>query len=428
MPWVSGVRWSVLHGRPGRSEGQRSVRASAAVTVARVSRVRLPSALGLRRARWQPRHADAAIALVLTVGAAVPGVSAQGIALAELPVRSVDALGILLVLGQALPVALGRRWPGVVLVVVGAAFAVDQAMAYPTTFASLGVLVALFIAGGRLGAHRPVALAATAAVYVGLAVALHHRGSPERTTEFASFGVVLAACWAAGAWSRARRVRARVQERELAADAVARERARIARELHDVVTHHVTAMVVQADAARFTIGAANEGTALPDALTSIADSGRHALVELRHQLGVLGSQEADAGRELEAHDIDALVRRSVAAGQSVHLEQVGEPQPASTVARLAAYRVVQEALTNAMKHAPGARIDIHLEHTGDAVEVRVVSAPAAGVPAGASAPGSGRGLTGLRERLSLLGGEVEAGRRPDGAFGVVARIPNEPTP
>jgi signal transduction histidine kinase len=371
---------------------------------------------------------DLAVALVLTLGAVVPGVAAQGLQLGELPVRQADALGVGLVLAQALPLVLSRRRPAVCLVLVGAAFAWHQAAGYPTTFASLGLLLALFAAGAFLvRGRRPVATAAAAA-YVALAVVLHGRGSPESASEFASFGVVLLACWAAGAWYRARRLQAHEEHLRRAADAAADERGRIARELHDVVTHHVTAMVAQADAARFTMRDA--ASPLPEALEGIAAAGRLALTELRHQLGVLGADRSEDARDLESADIESLVRRLADGGQPVGLVRTGEPRPATSAARLAAYRVVQESLTNAMKHAPGRRTEVRVDHGDQAVEVHVRTDPGGGTPA-AGRPvhpaGSGRGLDGLRERVGLLGGELRAGRGDDGSFDVVARIPNGTT-
>jgi len=178
------------------------------------------------------------------------------------------------------------------------------------------------------------------------------------------------------------------------------ERARIARELHDVVTHHVTAMVVQADAAQYTPGAD---------LSVIGDTGRLALKELRHLLDVLHS-----GPDLK---IGELVDRAKASGQPVELTEEGSPALLAAGAELAAYRVVQEGLTNAMKHARGRSTQVVIRYRPQATDIEVLTD---GPPVEHS---GGHGLDGLRERVSVFGGTVTAGGRPSGGFRLYAQIP-----
>jgi signal transduction histidine kinase len=202
--------------------------------------------------------------------------------------------------------------------------------------------------------------------------------------------------------------------------ALTTERAVIARELHDVVTHHVTAMVVQADAAGFLIDAAPEKAKA--GLSTVSGTGRQALTELRHLLQVLDPADdvADATREPAVGRLEDLVERIRALGQPVDWSEEGEPRPTGGGVDLTVYRVVQEALTNAVKYAHGRPTSVLLDHRDGAVAVAVTtvgSAPMTGVVR------NGRGLTGLRERVSVFGGDFDAGPTPDGGFLVRASIP-----
>jgi signal transduction histidine kinase len=204
--------------------------------------------------------------------------------------------------------------------------------------------------------------------------------------------------------------------------AVEAERARIAGELHDVVTHNVSVMVVQAGAARSVLASSPEQAR--EALLAVEASGRTAMSELRHLLGLL----APAGEDKDllvpqpgAARVPALVERVRAAGLNVELSVTGARDLPPGV-DLAAYRVVQEALTNVIKHAGTARAAVALEYRPDDLLITVTDD---GRP-GPESPGSGgRGLIGLRERIGLYGGELDAGPRPGGGWRVRARIPLE---
>jgi signal transduction histidine kinase len=208
--------------------------------------------------------------------------------------------------------------------------------------------------------------------------------------------------------------------------AVADERARIARELHDVVTHHVSVMVIQAGAARSVL--ASEPDQARDALLAVEATGRSALTELRNVMGLLtpepGEDPASPGEPqpgLEA--VPALVRRMCDAGLPVALTVSGDERPVPSGVGLAAYRVVQEALTNTVRHAAGAAATVTLEYGPAALRVEVSDT---GGVAGADGAEGGRGLIGLRERLAVYGGSLRVGVRP-GATGyrVEALIPLE---
>lgn len=243
--------------------------------------------------------------------------------------------------------------------------------------------------------------------------------------------------------------RAEAEHEAATVRALAAERSRIASELHDVVTHNVSVMVVQAGAARRVLtGSPADATA---ALLAVEASGRTAMVELQHLLGLLspidgmqpepGSGEADTAPlrpQPGLGRLQALVDRVSAAGLPVRLTVTGQPRALPPGLDLTAYRVVQEALTNAMKHAGPASADVILDYRDEAVVIDVsddggrdhgpglVASPARTGPAAVA--GSGRGLLGLSERLSLYGGEFDAGPQPAGGWRVTARLPDAPVP
>ncbi|MFB4289676.1 histidine kinase [Nonomuraea sp. ATR24] len=365
---------------------------------------------------------DSALAASLTLLGFVPTLSTIAARIGDLAERPSDAAAVVLTLAQSAPLAVRSRWPALCLAVTGTAFALHQALAYPPTFASIGLYLAVYAAGAHQARFRRGLAAASTAGYAVLAVVLHGLGSPSRVQDFVAFYLTLAVIWTAGAAMRRWRAD-EAERRRLSADvARAAERARIARELHDVVTHHVTAMVVQADAAQFTSGT----TA---GFAAISDSGRRALTELRHLLGVLEAtgDSGGADRAPTLAGIAGLVENARLSGQPAELTEHGEQRPRAVDVELAAYRVVQEALTNAMKHAPGRRTTVTLHHHPDHLAVEVANdGPDGTVPAVSAVPAvpsGGRGLDGLRRRLRLLDGELVTEHRPDGGFGVRARIP-----
>ncbi|WP_340699123.1 sensor histidine kinase [Cellulosimicrobium funkei] len=397
-----------------------------------------------RRPRASRQDArDVALAVALAVLGFVPTLSTIGVELGDLPERPADALAVTLVLAQCLPLALRRRSPGTCLAVVGAAFAVDQVLSYPPTFAGVGLYVALYTAGAhQVRLRRSVAALATGG-YLVLAVTLSGLGSPNRLPVFLAFYLVLVVIWLTGAGVRRRRAEEVERRRLAAAVAASEERARIARDLHDVVTHHVTAMVVQADAAQFLLPAAPDRAAV--GLVAISGTGRRALTELRHLLGVLEAtgESASAERAPVLGRVGDLVERARRSGQPVEWTEEGGRRDLPDAVELAAYRVVQEGLTNALKHAPERPTTVRVRHgaehlmaevtTGGPAELGATSVATSGGPAQSvlataelAAP-AGRGLAGLRERVRLLDGDLEAGPTPDGGFRVRARIPTFPS-
>ncbi|WP_233273269.1 sensor histidine kinase [Streptomyces broussonetiae] len=247
------------------------------------------------------------------------------------------------------------------------------------------------------------------------------------------------------------------RERESAAQAaIAAERDRIARELHDIVSHNVSLMVVQASAAREVLGTMPDEAA--KALRAVEDAGRGAMTDLRHLLGVLapaqdGTETGPAGRDTDAGRTDGdpgpgvdavrtplapqpgldrlgpLVDRISFAGLPVEVRVSGEPRPLPQGIDVTAYRIVQEALTNALRHGDGGKAEVTVRYAEHALRVEVLNTgPSVLTGAAPAAPGrptagTGRGLLGLRERVAVYGGDLDARRRLGGGYRVRARIP-----
>jgi signal transduction histidine kinase len=242
--------------------------------------------------------------------------------------------------------------------------------------------------------------------------------------------VWLLAAWAVGRSIRSWRHRSAelelanrelAESRELRAHAaVAVERGRIARELHDVVAHNVSMMVVQAGAAARVL--AGDQPAVRDALEAIAETGRHTVDEMRTLLGVLRSDDGTAALQPQPglSNLDQLVAGVGEAGLPVTLRVEGQPRLLPQALDLSAFRIVQEALTNALKHAPGARaeVTVRYESAGVGLEIR----DRGGAPANGAGTGAGHGLVGMRERVAMFGGSLEAAEH-DGGFLVRARLP-----
>jgi signal transduction histidine kinase len=236
--------------------------------------------------------------------------------------------------------------------------------------------------------------------------------------------------WLAGNAVRDRQLRAdMLEERALRLErerelnmrvARADERERIARELHDVVAHSVSVMVVQAGAARTMLTRQPERSA--EALLAVEASGRDALSELRHLLGLLTADEAEPelAPQPGLDQLEPLVARVGQAGLSVDLHVSGARRSLPAGLDLTAYRIVQEALTNSLKYANGAQAEVRLEFMDDELKLEVVDMGGTRID---GANGAGRGLVGMQERVAMYGGELEVGRRSEGGFAVRARLP-----
>ncbi|MGW7486137.1 sensor histidine kinase [Streptomyces sp. NPDC054786] len=214
---------------------------------------------------------------------------------------------------------------------------------------------------------------------------------------------------------------------ERAQRTVLEERNRIARELHDVVAHHMSVISIQAQVAPHLVESPSEE--LRENLTGIRESAVEALTELRRVLGVLRSEDAlSAGAQHAPQPtlgrLDELIGKVRGAGVVVTAETVGAARPLAPGIELSAFRIVQEALSNAMRHAPGAAVRVTVGYHRDGLTLRITNTAPDG-PALPS-PGSGHGLLGMRERSAMLGGELAAGRTPDGGYEVTAVLPGGP--
>ncbi len=256
-----------------------------------------------------------------------------------------------------------------------------------------------------------------------LAARLPHLGGPAGAT--VAFTAAAVAVDSIGSRLRAQRALAVQTERaedERARRAVLEERTRIARELHDVVAHHMSLIAVQAETAPYRL------TGLPEPAEkefgSLSQTAREALAEMRRLLGVLRQdQPADLAPQPELADLPALVDTARRAGLSVQLSVPDTVERVPAGIGVCAYRIVQESLSNAGQHAPGAAVTVSVGQQAGAVLLRVANGPVgvAGPAEGEHRPG--HGLTGMRERVALLGGSLSAGPSPDGGFVVSAVLP-----
>ncbi len=328
-----------------------------------------------------------------------------------------------------LPLLARRRVPLLALALVIAGV-VTQALASGNAaegFFLVGpIAVGLYSAGAY--ASRGRALLGLFAAAAGLVVhdlEDRHFGSGDQIWAGAFFDLALVAVWLTGVFVGSRREAAALADRarrvEQAAEAaVAEERARLARELHDIVSHNLSVVVLQAAGARaISEQAPGAGSST---LEKIERSGREALIEMRRLLGVL--REDGAATSLAPPpglaQLEALAESSRLAGLAVELKLEGDFRDLPPAVDLSAYRIVQEALTNALKHAGPARARVHVRRDPQAVTIEVVD-DGRGVGSGEPSLG-GHGLIGMRERVALFGGELQAGPRPEGGFAVHARL------
>jgi signal transduction histidine kinase len=319
-------------------------------------------------------------------------------------------------------VAVRRRWPLAVGVGVGWAFALQAGLAGDPQIiaASVGWLCALYALTAWTSTRRFTLGTGLLLLSFGADTAGPHGfgGSSAAFFTIATLVVMLLVRRVLG--DRERRVALAERERDLAArEAVVAERARIARELHDVVAHSVSVMVVQAQAGPRLLA---EPNGLRDTFHSIEATGREALVELRRLLGVLrgGEEHAATAPQPGLGSLETLLGQVREAGLRVDLRIEGEPVPLPAGVDLSAYRIVQEALTNTLKHAGRAEAEVIVRYDAAAVEVEILDN---GVGPHTRANGGGHGLVGMRERVALYGGLLEAGSRNGHGFTVRARLP-----
>jgi signal transduction histidine kinase len=352
-----------------------------------------------------------------------------------LPGKHPDLLSGLILCIVVMSLTLRRRMPVGVLAFVLAGCLTLTAFGYvPMLGPSAAYLIAIYSVASHRGLATSLPVGAFGLMLFILSMALDGYWFWQAVSN----SVLLVGVWWIGRSLRLRRAyldeleaRARRLERAREADsraARAEERSRIARELHDVVAHHVSVMTVQAGAARRILH--RDPEAVQDALSTIEQMGRTALGEMRRLVGVLRTEAEPARSELSpqpgVHDVSGLVDQLRETGLQVQLWIEGESRSLSPGVDLAAFRLVQEALTNTLKHAgPQARAWVRIQYADRQLEVEVED-DGRGLVAGLGRPGgNGHGLVGMRERVALYGGDLRIGPRSGGGFEVRARFPLE---
>ncbi|MGW0086874.1 sensor histidine kinase [Streptomyces sp. NPDC003393] len=393
----------------------------------------------LARRRMPPAAVDLLLASLLGLAALT-----QAVDPAHPAGHGLDAVGIVLALAVGAPFVLHRRRPVAALVGVGAAAALLQArhsIPAPVTAGDatigpvlLAVGVAVFLTTVRFPRCPPYPLLAGTALAASGTEALLL--GADGIGSALVVDVLVVAAWALGCLVRARRAmaaealeHAAAVEREqvaVARTAVVEERARIARELHDIVAHHVSLMVVQAIAADRV--QANDPGKTRELLAVIEATGRATVAELRSLLDVLRTEDDDAVRGRSPQpgitDIPPLMDSLREAGLRVESTHTGPARRLPAGTELTAYRVVQEALTNTLKHAGHTRAAVTFAWQPDRLTVTVRDdGPRAGAPASRPVPSGGHGLAGMRERVTAAGGTLHTGPLPEGGFLVSAHLP-----
>ena len=385
-------------------------------------------AAAIRRARaryrWNQDYADVALGLFLA-----------GLVVVTLVVehRGVTPVGVVLLALQTLPICVRRRNPIRVLEITGGSIVLYSALGYTDANGSMGVVTAFYTVAANEPRRRAVAAAAITIVGISLtflAYAFSHSVASWPFSLSLNF-TLFAIAWLVGDNLRVRRAYTRELEKraqrlerereEKAAAAVAEERARIARELHDVVAHYISVAVVQASGARRVLD--RDPAAARTALEAVESAGRTALTEMRRMLEVLRADDSGLGPQPGLAELDRLVQRIREAGVPVQLTVDGDLGGLPAGVGLAAYRIVQEALTNTVKHAGRARARVSVTRHADALEIDIVDDGR-----GAAAPliegtDGGHGLIGMKERVAIFGGTLQVGPVFPGGWRVRARLP-----
>jgi signal transduction histidine kinase len=332
--------------------------------------------------------------------------------------------GQVLLVAGGLALAVRRRAPVAVLAVTGSCALGYQAAGFDVP--AVAFLFAVY-AAVRAG-HRTVAVVASTVMVAALPLAAVVSGVSGLGAALAHGRGALELAWlvAAGAAGEAlRQAERRAEEAERTREETAlrradEERLRIARELHDALTHQISVITVQAEVAVHV--ARRRGEPVPEALLAIQQAGREATRELRATLGALRDDDTTPPRGLE--HVPELVDRARALGLAATLAIDGQPRDVPAAVDRTAYRIIQESLTNVARHAGGSRATVHIDYRRDALAIRIDDDGTA-VPEVVAAPGLG--LLGMRERVTALGGHLRTGSRPEGGFTVQADLPVERT-
>lgn len=374
---------------------------------------------------------DAFLAVILTAGAFVGLHDVNETTIHALGFREPDGFAIVVILLQTIPVAFRRRLPTTALLIVLVGFVFDRNLNYPNTVAMFGLLFVFHAIGSELPRKRALITGwttiglMTAFTISGIFAGIVSIGTPLLVFIFTSFPFIL------GLESRERRTAesefaVRAQQLEFdKADAVRQERIRIARELHDVVAHEMTVATLQAAAAQRLIGKDDEQAR--KAAGEAERAGHDGLVEIRRLLGVLRTGEpASRIPQPGLQQLNALVDQMAEAGLNVTMEIQGEPRTLPPGMDLNAYRIVQESLTNVLKHGgPNVTARVVIAYRADRIEIEVTD-DGRGAASSIGDSASGQGLMSMRERSTILMGSFDAGPRPGGGFRVAVSIPCDP--
>jgi signal transduction histidine kinase len=376
------------------------------------------------RVLWRPRLLVAVLAVAL--GAATGG---RLLAAGDVPAGLALTLGLV----QALPLVVAMYRPmtgfwlslaaGMLVSEVARAGGDGPVWAEPSLLVHLGVLALI-----GLQARPQVLVALWLLTLAAGAILVQRMPGMDASADLGEMtvlsAVVLAASAALGGRREAQRRLAeqqRISDDERARRALLEERARIARELHDVVAHHMSVIAIQAEAAPYRVPDPPEE--LASSFATIRASATEGLRELRRVLGVLRADGAagDPAPQPDLGRLDELVAGVAAAGLAVTTTVTGDPRPLPPGVELSAYRIVQEALSNVLRHASGSDVRVEIVYRPAELELRVRNGPPPVPPA--PSPGAGHGLPGMRERAAMLGGELAAGPDPDGGYAVAAVLP-----
>jgi signal transduction histidine kinase len=336
--------------------------------------------------------------------------------------------GIVLVVVEAAPLWWRRRFPVAVLALVACAEVAKWVLQVSNDPSGPALVFAVYAVSIYDQTRARFAVALSAIVIIALAVALLLVGEFPASRLLIPAGATSLVAWVVGDYIRGRRAffadlitRHRRESESMRRQAVEDERLRIARELHDVVAHNVSLMAIQAGAARVAGIADGEGQ---KALQSIEVSARDTLAELNRLLGVLRREpgQPELSPQPGLDQIDSLLKAARDAGLEVELKTTGAQRPLPAALDLTAYRIVQEATTNALKHAHASRLEVRVAYLADALELTIRDNGEGGTEDAVMAS-TGHGLIGMRERVALFGGELEAGSSDVGGFTVRSRLP-----
>ena len=355
----------------------------------------------------------------------------------EVTVHTLDEFGIALVMAQTAPLAWRRRAPVAVLSIITGALFLFSILGYFRSFAAFGFLIALY----TVAAHRDRGISIPAGIAAGGVILLILLLGPEPLEPDALIAtcLIVGSAWFIGDAHRVRRgefvqledraTRLERERGELAREAAAAERRVIARELHDVVAHNVSVIVAQASAAQRVSGThPHEAIAT---LGGIERAGREALVEMRRLMGFLRTERRRSGGRTPQpglDDLEALVIQAREAGVPIELRIEGVPQQLPPGLDLSAYRIVQEAVTNVLKHAGPATVRVTIRYLSSSIELTIDDdgSGADDLPTDVLRPRYGH--LGMRERVALFGGTLTVGPRPVGGYRVAASLPLDREP